>query len=210
MKNIDLITKYFPDLTAKQIDQFAQLEEVYNLWNAKINVISRKDIDQLYLKHILHSLAIAKFVNFNPGTNVVDIGTGGGFPGIPLAIMFPESEFLLVDSIGKKITVVNEVIKALDLKNVKGIQARLEELKEKPDFYVTRAVAPFAELIKWIKKGINSKKQKNQIKNGLIALKGGDLGEELKNYPNSLTVPISDYFEEEFFEQKFLIYNRIK
>ncbi len=210
MKNIDLIVKYFPDLSEKQIEQFAQLEEVYNLWNAKINVISRKDIDQLYLKHILHSLAIAKFVDFAPGTNIVDIGTGGGFPGIPLSIMFPESEFLLVDSIGKKITVVNEVIQAIGLKNAKGVQARLEELKEMPDFYVTRAVAPFAELVKWINKGINSKKHKNQLKNGLIALKGGDLTDELKNYPNSSVTPISDYFEEEYFDQKFIVYNRVK
>jgi 16S rRNA (guanine527-N7)-methyltransferase len=203
-----LIKQYFPDLSQKQIEQFQALPRVYKEWNAKINVVSRKDIDQLVINHILHSLAIAKFIQFNDNTQIVDIGTGGGFPGIPLAIMFPKCQFTLVDSIAKKITVVNEVIKAIDLKNATAIQSRIEELDITPDFYTCRAVAKLDELVKWINKKI-SPSNFNQMKNGLIALKGGELSDELLNFPNADLIPVSKYFKEQYFETKMLIYTPI-
>ena len=210
MTQIETILKYFPDLSEKQIQLFSKLEDLYSQWNAKINVISRKDIEQLYLKHVLHSLAIAKFIQFEEGSIIVDIGTGGGFPGIPLAIMFPTSNFVLVDSIGKKIKVVNEICTGLELKNVTAINDRIENLKQTPDFYVTRAVASLKELHTWINKKI-SKKQKNlKFKNGLISLKGGDLTEEIKGIKNLTIQPISEYFDEEFFETKVIVYSQIQ
>lgn len=209
MQNTQIIKKYFPELSQNQIEQFEALPRVYREWNAKINVVSRKDIDQLVINHILHSLAIAKFIKFEDNTQIVDIGTGGGFPGIPLAIMFPNCQFTLVDSIAKKITVVNQVIKAIDLKNVTAVQARIEELDITPDFYTCRAVAKLNELSRWINKKI-SPNNFNQIKNGLIALKGGELSDELLNFPNADLIPVSKYFKEEFFETKMLIYTQIK
>lgn len=203
---MDIIIKYFPNLTERQIEQFAQLKELYTFWNEQINVISRKDIDALYEKHVLHSLAIAKIINFKPGTTILDVGTGGGFPGIPLAIMFPETSFLLVDSIGKKIKVVNEVAQALNLTNVQVEQARVEKLKLKFDFIVSRAVTNFPAFLNLVKNKL-SKNQKNALPNGIIYLKGGDFDDEIEKYKKIVSVhDISDYFEEEFFETKKIIY----
>lgn len=201
-----IISKYFPDLTEKQIKQFDQLKELYQYWNEQINVISRKDIDSLYERHVLHSLSIAKFTQFAPGSKILDIGTGGGFPGIPLAILFPEVQFTLVDSIGKKIKVVDEVCKVLELKNVKAIHGRAEKIKEQFDFIVSRAVTSLSEFKHWIRnKG--SKTQKNYLKNGVIYLKGGDLKQEIKlSGLNCKTTPISNYFSEPFFETKAIVY----
>lgn len=204
---MERILSYFPSLTEHQQWQLAALDDLYREWNEKINVISRKDIDNLYLHHVLHSLAIARFIQFSPGTKIVDLGTGGGFPGIPLAILFPESNFTLVDSIGKKITVVDAIATALDLKNVKAVHGRVEEMKDKYDFVVTRAVARLDKLLLWARK-VLSKKQSNLYPNGLIALKG-DLKEELAvlpKYEYREVVPISSYFQEPYFEEKFLLY----
>ncbi len=201
---MEVITKYFPDLSAKQRSQFEQLGDLYTEWNQRINVISRKDIDQLYVRHVLHSLSIARFIQFKPGARVFDIGTGGGFPGIPLAILYPETHFHLVDSIAKKITVVNEVAKAIGLENVKAEQLRAEQSKYQYDFVVTRAVAPMQKLIGWLK-GKVSGIQKHEMANGLIALKGGDLAEEMGSYRATI-VNLPNYFEEEFFDTKKLIY----
>jgi 16S rRNA (guanine527-N7)-methyltransferase len=204
--SLDLIRKYLPHLPPDQLEKLAALQGVYAEWNEKINVISRKDIDALYERHVLHSLAIFQFLPFQAGTTVLDIGTGGGFPGIPLAIVNPTSEFLLVDSIGKKITVVNEVAQAIGLTNVRTKHGRAEEVKEKFDFVVSRAVAELSTLWRW-SQGKFKKDDKNALPNGLICLKGGDLKEELKalNRPKEF-YPLSSYFKEEFFETKALIY----
>ena len=207
---MEIIQKYFPHLTALQAEQFAQLEVLYNDWNAKINVISRKDIQNLYEHHVLHSLGIAKVVNFKDGTTVMDLGTGGGFPGIPLAILFPNVQFHLVDSIGKKVRVANEVATAIGLKNVKFSHARAEEIKEQYDFVVTRAVMPMVDLVKVARKNI-SKEQHNAVPNGIIALKGGELAGEIASMKNISTVwELSDFFEEEYFETKKVVHVTIK
>lgn len=203
---MDIVNKYFKDLSPTQQQQFVALFDVYKEWNDKINVISRKDFDTLYERHVLHSLAIAKFLPFQPDSKILDIGTGGGFPGIPLAIMFPECQFHLVDSIGKKIKVVQEVSSALGLTNVIASHGRAEEVKDKFDFIVSRAVAELALLVRW-SQGKIAKKQINAIPNGLICLKGGDLSEELKvvNQYKEL-YNLNDYFTEDFFETKKLVY----
>jgi len=206
MQGVDLITHYFPKLTADQLLKFAALQELYTEWNSKINVISRKDIDLLYERHVLHSLGIAKVTSFVPGTKIMDVGTGGGFPGIPLAIMFPECNFLLVDSIGKKIKVVQEVAQALDLKNLKAIHERAEKIDDRFDFVVSRAVTEFSEFYSWVRNKI-SKRQQNTFENGILYLKGGDLKEELKSFKNQLLLfELSNYFKEEFFETKKVVY----
>lgn len=205
--NLDIILKYFPNLTEKQHEQFAALYNLYIDWNAKINVISRKDIENLYEHHVLHSLGIAKVIQFRPGTTVMDLGTGGGFPGIPLAILFPEVKFHLVDSIGKKVRVATEVAQAIGLKNVTFRHARAEEEKQQFDFVVSRAVMPLIDLLKIIKKNI-SPTQKNALPNGLICLKGGELERETMPVKNKTTIHhLSKDFEEEFFETKKVVYS---
>jgi 16S rRNA (guanine527-N7)-methyltransferase len=202
----DILLKYFPHLTAEQQSQFEQLQELYTLWNSQINVISRKDIDLLYERHILHSLAIAKVITFLPGERVLDVGTGGGFPGIPLAILFPETQFHLVDSIGKKIKVVNEVTEALGLKNVKATHARAEELNEEFNFVVSRAVTQLKDFYPWVK-GKFSKQSKNKLANGILYLKGGDLTQEIADAGLAVQqFHLKEYFEEEFFETKQVVY----
>jgi 16S rRNA (guanine527-N7)-methyltransferase len=201
-----LILSYFPDLTEKQIEQFDRLEELYQEWNAKINVISRKDMDQFYVHHVLHSLGIAKVTGFQPGTKVLDIGTGGGFPGIPLAIFFPDTHFHLVDSIGKKITVVKEVAKALKLGNVEAQQARAESLVRKYDFVISRAVTRMINFYPWVK-GKIKREDFNEFQNGILYLKGGDVDEEMEELDKSyVTYHLSDYFKEDFFETKKVVY----
>ena len=201
-----LIDHYFPTLTAEQRERFAALDALYHDWNAKINVISRKDIDNLYEHHVLHSLGIAEIINFRAGTHVMDLGTGGGFPGIPLAIMFPDVQFHLVDSIGKKIRVCNEVITALGLTNVTTQHGRAEEVKERFDFVVSRAVMPLADLVKICRKLIG-KQQQNALPNGLIALKGGELEHEASAVKGEkLITPLSDFFAEEYFTTKKVVY----
>ncbi|KQR94745.1 16S rRNA (guanine(527)-N(7))-methyltransferase RsmG [Chryseobacterium sp. Leaf180] len=199
-----LILKYFPDLTEQQISQFEKLEALYNEWNEKINVISRKDMESLYEKHILHSLGIAKVMQFAPGTKILDVGTGGGFPGIPLAILFPEAHFTLIDSIGKKITVVNTVSEGLDLKNVKAIHGRAEKVKEKFHFVVSRAVTQMPEFLRWLK-GKFEKEQLNSRHNGVLYLKGGDLAEELAGLRCEI-FNLKNYFDEEFYDTKKVVY----
>ena len=201
---MQIIHKYFPDLTEKQIQQFTDLQVLYEHWNAQINVISRKNMDALYTNHILHSLAIAKVIQFEKGTSILDIGTGGGFPGIPLAILFPEVNFLLVDSIGKKIKVVNEVSTALGLINVRTMHERAENIKETFDFVVSRAVTKMTNFKTWVKGKFN-KNHNNALKNGIFYLKGGDLSEELRGISH-IKYEISDSFTEEFFETKKIIY----
>ncbi len=202
---MNFISDYFK-LTARQAEQFAQLDALYRDWNSKINVISRKDIDNLYEHHVLHSLAIAKWIPFQPDTTILDVGTGGGFPGIPLAIMFPQCQFVLVDSIGKKIKVASEVAKALGLTNVVCKQERVEEEKEKFDFVVSRAVMPLPDLVKLVRKNI-SNKHRNAIPNGLIVLKGGDLQAEVAPYIKTAEIaPCSKWFKGDWFETKQLIY----
>ena len=206
---MDIILKYFPNLTQEQIKKFQMLDELYHDWNAKINVISRKDIDNLYEHHVLHSLGIAELIRFKPGTKVMDLGTGGGFPGIPLAIMFPETSFHLVDSIGKKIKVCQEVANALSLQNVTTQWCRAEEVKEKYHFVVSRAVMPLADLVKIIRKNI-SKEQINALPNGIICLKGGELENETRPLKNQTEIyPLTDYFEEPFFETKKVVYTQL-
>ena len=203
---IEIIKKYFPHLTPKQEEQFAALDALYHDWNAKINVISRKDIDNLYEHHILHSLAIAKRINFREGTNVLDFGTGGGFPGIPLAIFFPEANFKLIDGTGKKVRVAQEVADAIGLDNVLPAHIRGEEEKGKFDFIVSRAVMPLPDLMKIIKKNIATD-QHNVLPNGVIVLKGGNLDKELKPYKNiAEKTELSPWFDEEWFKEKYLIY----
>jgi 16S rRNA (guanine527-N7)-methyltransferase len=205
-----LIQKFFPDLNENQIAAFAKLGELYAEWNEKINVISRKDIDNLYLHHILHSLAIAKVIQFKPETKILDVGTGGGFPGIPLAILFPDTFFHLIDSIGKKIDVVNEVAKALDLKNVKAEQVRVEAVKEKYDFIVSRAVTRFDRFRAITRKNIHAK-HNNELKNGILYLKGGDFLDEIKGVEQQVTLyNISDFFDDDYFETKKVMHMAIK
>lgn len=204
-----IIQKYFNDLTIEQLSQFAKLELLYNDWNSKINVISRKDINELYLRHVLHSLSIAKLISFKDDTCILDVGTGGGFPGIPLAILFPNCRFHLVDSIQKKITVVNNVVKELDLKNVKTSCSRVEAISEKYDFVVSRAVTNMKDFVSWIKFKIN-KNSFNDFKNGVLYLKGGDLEDELKSFKNVKTFELSEIFNEDFFIQKKVVYLPIK
>jgi len=201
-----ILLKYFPGVTPRQQQQFEQLPDLYNFWNNQINVISRKDIDQLYERHVLHSLGIAKVIQFLPGETVLDVGTGGGFPGIPLAILFPETQFFLVDSIGKKIKVVNEVASALGVQNLKAEHLRAEQVNEKFDFVVSRAVTRLKDFYPWVKDKF-SKQSKNTLANGILYLKGGDLQEEIAE--SGLAVQqfhLKDYFEEEFFETKQVIY----
>lgn len=202
----DLLLKYFPGLTAQQVQQFNQLAELYEFWNNQINVISRKDIDLLGERHVLHSLGIAKVMPFLPGETVLDVGTGGGFPGVPLAILFPETQFHLVDSIGKKIKVVQEVSKAIGLKNLKATHSRAEQINEKFDFVVSRAVTQLKDFYPWIKDKFK-KDSKNTLPNGILYLKGGDLEQEIQESGLKVTqYYLKDYFPEEFFETKQVIY----
>lgn len=202
--SISLLLKYFPDLTETQIEQFTKLESLYHEWNEKINVISRKDMESLYEKHILHSLGIAKVMGFEPGTKVLDIGTGGGFPGIPLAILFPQADFTLIDSIGKKISVVNAVAEGAGLKNVKAIHGRAEKVNDKYHFVVSRAVTQMPEFLRWLR-GKFEKEQFNAKHNGVLYLKGGELAEELAGIRCEIT-NLKNHFEEEFFDTKKVVY----
>ena len=202
----DIIRKYFPELSEEQQRQFDALDALYRDWNTKINVISRKDIDNLYEHHVLHSLAIAKIVNFRPGTEILDFGTGGGFPGVPLAILFPECRFKLIDGTGKKIRVAQEVSQAIGLKNCEPTHLRGEEEKGKYDFIVSRAVMPLPDLVKIVRKNV-SKTQRNALPNGVICLKGGDLQAELRPYAKIVeATDISTFFKEEWFKEKHVIY----
>ena len=206
---MELILKYFPDLTDTQINQFKMLEDLYKDWNSKINVVSRKDIDELYLRHVLHSLGIAKVMKFTDGSSILDVGTGGGFPGVPLAIMFPNCKFHLVDSINKKLKVINAVAESIGLDNVKTTHSRVEAIEETYDFIVSRAVTAMPEFTKWVK-GKIAKKQQNEFKNGILYLKGGDLTEELQQYTNVKAYLLSDYFEEDFYDTKKVVYLPMK
>lgn len=202
----NIVYKYFTQLTDTQQKQIDQLDELYRDWNAKINVISRKDIDSLYLHHVLHSMALSRILRFKPGTRILDFGTGGGFPGIPLAILFPECQFRLIDGTGKKIKVAQAVADAIGLKNVEAVHRRGEEEKDKFDFIVSRAVMPLPDLVKIVRKNI-AREQHNALANGLLVLKGGDLKEEIRPFKNIVELtPLSDYFEEEWFQEKYAIY----
>ena len=203
------ILKQFPDLSENQILQFQKLQGLYEDWNAKINVISRKDIDELYTRHVLHSLGIAKIIEFRPGSRIMDVGTGGGFPGIPLAILFPEVDFYLIDVIAKKIRVVNEVAAGLGLKNVKAEQKRAELVKQEFDFIVSRAVTNMPDFVKWVDDKV-AKKQNHELANGILYLKGGDLTEELKAFPKATEYNLSDFFTDEFFETKKVVHLPLK
>ncbi len=204
--NMNIIKNYFPDLDQEKLELFKKLEELYPEWNSKINVISRKDIGELSIRHILHSLAIAKYTKFTPGTSIIDVGTGGGFPGIPLAIFFPECKFHLVDSIGKKIKVVETIATELNLQNVTAEQARSEKIKSKYDFVVSRAVTAFPRFVA-LTRHLISTKQKNPITNGILYLKGGEFSEEINSFKKDITITeLTDYFKEEFFETKKLIH----
>ncbi len=206
MQDASIVFHYFNSLSATQQKQFAELGGLYKEWNEKINVVSRKDIENIYTNHVLHSLGIAKVMSFNPGATVMDVGTGGGFPGIPLAILFPETEFYLIDSIGKKITVVKEVASALQLKNVKAEQIRAEQVKDKFDFVVSRAVTRMKEFYGWVRTSVKQKSL-HQLDNGILYLKGGDLDEELNELKKPYSLyDLSDYFKEDFFETKKVVY----
>lgn len=206
---MELILKYFPNLTKDQIEKFSRLEVLYQDWNLKINVVSRKDIDELYIRHVLHSLAIAKVVEFKNGSSIMDVGTGGGFPGVPLAILFPECQFHLVDSIAKKLKVVNEVVEGLGLKNVKTTHTRVEEVDETYDFIVSRAVAAMPTFVHWVK-GKVKKTSNHDLKNGILYLKGGDLSEELKDYKSTTLYNLSDFYTEDFYETKKVVHLPLK
>jgi 16S rRNA (guanine527-N7)-methyltransferase len=206
---VENLFEYFPNLSENQKNQFILLEELYKDWNQKINVVSRKDIDELYLRHVLHSLGIAKIQSFKPGTEVLDVGTGGGFPGVPLAILFPETYFTLVDSIGKKIKVVDEVVEGLGLSNVKTINKRVEEIPAQFDFIVSRAVAAMPTFVHWIK-GKIKKESIHERKNGILYLKGGNLDEELATYKTAEIFNLTDYFDDEFFNTKKVVYLPLK
>ena len=208
--SVEIIFKYFPNLTEEQQKQFSLLEELYKDWNQKINVVSRKDIEELYLRHVLHSLGIAKIQEFKAGTTVLDVGTGGGFPGIPLAILFPDTHFTLVDSIGKKIKVVEEVVAGLELKNVTAVNKRVEELKEQFDFIVSRAVAAMPTFTHLVKGKIKKESVHDDRRNGILYLKGGDLTEELANYKTTEIFDLPDYFKEDFYETKKVVYLPLK
>ena len=203
------ILKQFPNLTENQQLQFAKLQDLYEDWNSKINVISRKDIDELYTRHVLHSLGIAKIIDFQPGAQIMDVGTGGGFPGIPLAILFPEVDFYLIDVIAKKIRVVNEVASALGLTNVKAAQMRAENVKQDFDFIVSRAVTNMPDFVSWVKDKIK-KTQRHELANGILYLKGGDLTEELSAFPKAVQYHLSDFFTEDFFETKKVVHLPLK
>jgi 16S rRNA (guanine527-N7)-methyltransferase len=203
------ILKQFPDLSDNQILQFQKLQSLYEDWNAKINVISRKDIDELYTRHVLHSLGIAKIIEFRPGSKIMDVGTGGGFPGIPLAILHPEVDFYLIDVIAKKIKVVNEVATGLGLKNVKAEQKRAELVKQEFDFIVSRAVTNMPDFVSWVDDKV-SKKQNHELANGILYLKGGDLTEELTAFPKATEYNLSDFFTDEFFETKKVVHLPLK
>lgn len=202
---MELILKYFPNLTDSQIAHFELLQELYHDWNLKINVVSRKDIDELYLRHVLHSLGIAKVQQFIPDSKILDVGTGGGFPGIPLAILFPDSKFHLVDSIGKKIKVVDEVVAGLGIKNVETTNDRVENIKDNYDFIVSRAVAAMPTFVHWVD-GKIAWKNLHERNNGILYLKGGDLAEELNDFPKAEMYPLTDYFDEGFFDTKKVVY----
>jgi 16S rRNA (guanine527-N7)-methyltransferase len=202
---MDKISHAFPNLTEKKQSQFSLLEKLYRDWNAQINVISRKDLSEFYERHVLHALGIAKIITFKRGARVLDVGTGGGFPGIPLAILFPETRFILIDSIGKKIKVVNAVHESLGLKNVEASQVRAEDFKGKVDFIVSRAVTKMDSFVPWVKKNI-SPKHKHAMKNGILYLKGGELSEELLNFPKAECFDLKDYFDTPFFETKKVVY----
>ena len=206
---MEVILKQFPDLSDNQILQFQKLQGLYEDWNAKINVISRKDIDELYTRHVLHSLGITKIIEFRPGSKIMDVGTGGGFPGIPLAILFPEVDFYLIDVIAKKIKVVNEVAAGLGLKNVKAEQKRAELVKQEFDFIVSRAVTNMPDFVSWVDDKV-SKKQNHELANGILYLKGGDLTEELKDFPKATQYNLSDFFSDEFFETKKVVHLPLK
>lgn len=203
---MEIIKKYFPNLTEEQNQKFSRLKELYAFWNEQINVISRKDMDSLYEHHVLHSLAIAKVIQFTPGTKIMDVGTGGGFPGIPLAILFPECNFYLIDSIGKKIKVVTEVANALELGNVKADHVRVQQITGRFDFIVSRAVTAFPKFVNMVKKNSKTKDQ-NSLPNGIIYLKGGDFEDEISGYGSRISLyECSDYFKEEFFETKKVVH----
>lgn len=204
-KKMEEILKQFPNLTDNQVQQFEKLQFLYEDWNSKINVISRKDIDELYTRHVLHSLGIAKILEFKSGSKIMDVGTGGGFPAIPLAILFPEVNFYAIDIIAKKIKVVNEVIKALGLKNIKAEQKRAELVNHEFDFIVSRAVTNMPDFVEWVTGKIKSKSN-HELQNGILYLKGGDLSEELKNFPKATEYNLADYFKDEFFETKKVVY----
>ena len=206
---MELILKYFPDLTKQQIEQFEKLETLYQDWNLKINVVSRKDIDELYLRHVLHALGIAKVMRFKPGSSIMDVGTGGGFPGIPLAILHPECQFHLVDSIAKKIKVVDEVVAGTGLINVKTSHSRVEDIDETYDFIVSRAVAAMPTFVRWVK-GKIKRSQNHELKNGILYLKGGDLSEELESYTNATIYDLKSYYEEDFFDTKKVVHLPLK
>ena len=206
---MDEILKQFPNLSDNQILQFQKLQSLYEDWNAKINVISRKDIDELYTRHVLHSLGIAKIIEFRPGSRIMDVGTGGGFPGIPLAILHPEVDFYLIDVIAKKIKVVNEVATGLGLKNVKAEQKRAELVKQEFDFIVSRAVTNMPDFVNWVDDKV-AKKQNHELANGILYLKGGDLTEELKDFPKATEYNLSDFFSDEFFETKKVVHLPLK
>jgi 16S rRNA (guanine527-N7)-methyltransferase len=202
---VNIIEHYFPNLSDRKKKQFTQLESLYGEWNEKINVISRKDIAELYERHVLHSISIARLIEFAPGSQILDVGTGGGFPGIPLSILFPQVDFYLIDSIGKKIKVVQEITNALDLRNVEARHQRAQEFKRPVDFVVSRAVTKMDNFVPWVKKNI-AKKSKHNLPNGILYLKGGNLKEELKSFPKATVFPLSDFFEEPFFETKKIVH----